>query len=55
MDTGIGLFATHDAVGPAALAQLVEEHGHAALYFPEHSHIPAGRDSPLPGRWRAAT
>jgi probable F420-dependent oxidoreductase len=49
MDTGIGFFATHDAIGPAALARLVEEHGHAALYFPEHSHIPASRASPYPG------
>jgi probable F420-dependent oxidoreductase len=49
MDTGIGFFATHDAIGPAALARLVEDHGHAALYFPEHSHIPASRASPYPG------
>jgi probable F420-dependent oxidoreductase len=49
MDTGIGFFATHDAIGPAALARLVEDHGHAALYFPEHSHIPASRTSPHPG------
>jgi probable F420-dependent oxidoreductase len=49
MDTGIGFFSTHDAIGPAALAALVEEHGHAALYFPEHSHIPARRESPWPG------
>ncbi|MEA2154500.1 MAG: hypothetical protein QOE11_640 [Solirubrobacteraceae bacterium] len=49
MDTGIGFFATHDAIGPGAMARLVEERGHAALYFPEHSHIPASRDSPYPG------
>ncbi|MEA2188976.1 MAG: hypothetical protein QOK16_3987 [Solirubrobacteraceae bacterium] len=48
MDTGIGFFSTHDAIGPAALAGLVEEHGHAALYFPEHSHIPASRETPYP-------
>jgi len=48
MDTGIGFFSTHDAIGPVALARLVEEHGHAALYFPEHSHIPASRESPFP-------
>jgi alkanesulfonate monooxygenase SsuD/methylene tetrahydromethanopterin reductase-like flavin-dependent oxidoreductase (luciferase family) len=48
MDSGIGFFATHDAIGPAAVARLVEEHGHAALYFAEHSHIPASRDSPSP-------
>jgi probable F420-dependent oxidoreductase len=49
MDTGFGYFATHDAVDPAAMAQLVEERGHGALYFAEHTHIPAGRETPWPG------
>src|SRR5919112_5225870 len=49
MDTGIGYFPTHDAVDPAAMARLVEEHGHAALYFAEHTHIPAGRETPYAG------
>jgi probable F420-dependent oxidoreductase len=49
MDTGIGYFATHDAVDPATMARLVEERGHGALYFPEHTHIPASRESPFPG------
>lgn len=48
MDTAVGFFATHDAIGPAALARLVEERGHAALYFPEHSHIPASRATAYP-------
>ncbi len=49
MDTGVGFFATHDAMRPAPLARLVEDHGQTALYFPEHSHIPASRASPYPG------
>ena len=49
MDTGIGYFATHDAVGPGEVARLVEEHGHAAIYFAEHTHIPASRESPYGG------
>jgi probable F420-dependent oxidoreductase len=49
MDTGIGYFATHDAVDPAAMARLVEERGHGALYFAEHTHIPARRDTPWSG------
>jgi probable F420-dependent oxidoreductase len=49
MDTGIGFFATHDAIAPAELARLVEDHGHAALYFAEHSHIPASRATPFSG------
>jgi probable F420-dependent oxidoreductase len=49
MDTGIGYFATHDAVGPGEMARLVEEHGHNAIYFAEHTHIPASRDTPYAG------
>jgi probable F420-dependent oxidoreductase len=28
---------------------LVEEHGHGSLFFAEHTHIPASRESPWPG------
>jgi probable F420-dependent oxidoreductase len=49
MDTGVGFFATHDAMRPAPLARLVEDHGQTALYFPEHSHIPASRETPYSG------
>ncbi|HLN05788.1 MAG TPA: TIGR03619 family F420-dependent LLM class oxidoreductase, partial [Acidimicrobiales bacterium] len=48
MDTGVAMFPTHDAMDPAALARLVEERGHESLFFPEHSHIPASRQSPYP-------
>jgi probable F420-dependent oxidoreductase len=46
MDSGFGYFPTHDAVGPAVLARLVEERGHQALLFTEHTHIPL----PPPGQ-----
>ena len=46
MDTGVAIFPTHYALDPAAVARLVEERGHRALYFPEHTHIPASRESP---------
>jgi probable F420-dependent oxidoreductase len=48
MDSGVGYFATHDAVDPADMARLVEERGHGALLFAEHTHIPASRDTPFP-------
>ncbi len=48
MDFGIGYFPTHDAVSPGAVARLVEEHGHESLFFAEHSHIPASRETPHP-------
>lgn len=49
MDTGIGYFATHDAAGPGEVARLVEEHGHNGIYFAEHTHIPASRETPYVG------
>jgi probable F420-dependent oxidoreductase len=45
MDTGVAYFATHDAVPPGVLARLVEDRGHESLFFAEHTHIPASRDS----------
>jgi probable F420-dependent oxidoreductase len=36
-------------LAPGAVARLVEEHGHESLFFPEHTHIPACRESPWPG------
>ena len=49
MDTGVAIFPTHDAIAPADMARLAEERGHESLFFPEHTHIPASRQSPWPG------
>jgi probable F420-dependent oxidoreductase len=49
METGVAIFPTHDAMDPGAVARLVEARGHESLYFPEHTHIPASRQSPYPG------
>lgn len=49
MDIGVAIFPTHDAIGPAEVARLAEERGHESLFFPEHTHIPAARESPWPG------
>jgi probable F420-dependent oxidoreductase len=48
MDFGIGYFPTHDAVSPGAVARLAEERGFESLFFAEHTHIPASRESPYP-------
>jgi probable F420-dependent oxidoreductase len=48
METGLAVFATHDALDPGGIARLAEERGHDALYFPEHTHIPASRETPHP-------
>jgi probable F420-dependent oxidoreductase len=49
MDTGVAIFPTHDAIPPAEVARLAEERGHESLFFPEHTHIPASRETPYPG------
>jgi probable F420-dependent oxidoreductase len=49
MDFGIAYFPTHDAVRPGTVARVVAEHGHESLFFAEHTHIPASRESPYPG------
>jgi probable F420-dependent oxidoreductase len=49
MDFGVGYFPTHDGIGPGPLARLLEERGQDALFFAEHTHIPASRETPYPG------
>ena len=50
MDAGVAYFPTHDALGPAEIARLVEERGHRWLLWAEHTHIPASRETPWGGR-----
>jgi probable F420-dependent oxidoreductase len=49
MDFGVGYFPTHDGMSPGAVAKFVEERGQSALFFAEHTHIPASRESPWAG------
>jgi probable F420-dependent oxidoreductase len=49
MDAGVAIFPTHDSIAPAEVARLAEERGHESLFFPEHTHIPASRETPYPG------
>jgi alkanesulfonate monooxygenase SsuD/methylene tetrahydromethanopterin reductase-like flavin-dependent oxidoreductase (luciferase family) len=48
MEYGVGYFPTHDGISPGVLASMVEDRGQQALFFPEHTHIPASRESPWP-------
>ncbi|MBV1853902.1 LLM class F420-dependent oxidoreductase [Catellatospora tritici] len=48
MEFGVGYFPTHDGMRPGEVARLVEQRGQDALFFAEHSHIPASRESPYP-------
>jgi probable F420-dependent oxidoreductase len=49
MKFGLTMFPTDYSIAPAALARAAEERGFESLWFPEHSHIPAKRESPWPG------
>src|SRR3954469_16272440 len=49
MEFGVGYFPTHDGMRPGEIARRVEDRGHSALYFAEHTHIPAGRETPWGG------
>jgi probable F420-dependent oxidoreductase len=49
VDFGVGYFPTHNGMSPAAVARMVEERGQESLFFAEHTHIPASRESPYRG------
>ncbi|MEM7017935.1 MAG: LLM class F420-dependent oxidoreductase [Pseudomonadota bacterium] len=46
---GVFMFPTDYAIQPVELAKAVEDRGLDAIFFPEHTHIPASRRSPFPG------
>lgn len=46
---GVTMFPTDYAMDPVSLARAVEERGLDSLFFPEHTHIPASRETPFPG------
>lgn len=49
MDVGVTIFLTDRSIEPARVAVALEERGFAALFVPEHTHIPSSRRSPYPG------
>ncbi len=46
---GITMLATCNTLSPSQLAVEVESRGFDSLWLPEHSHIPASRETPFPG------
>ncbi|HEY7454797.1 MAG TPA: LLM class F420-dependent oxidoreductase [Thermoleophilaceae bacterium] len=48
MDLGLAHFATDYGMDPAELGRKTEERGFESLFFPEHTHIPASRETPHP-------
>ena len=49
MKFGIYIFPTDYSAGPAEIGRAVEERGFESLFFPEHTHIPASRQTQFPG------
>lgn len=49
MDFGLMMFATDESIDPVALGRAAEDAGFESLFLPEHTHIPAARESPWPG------
>ncbi len=48
MKFGVAIFPTEDSQPPGELARMAEERGFESLLFPEHTHIPASRETPYP-------
>jgi probable F420-dependent oxidoreductase len=48
MKFAVGYFPTDEGVDPPTLARMVEERPFESLFFTDHTHIPAGRDTPYP-------
>jgi probable F420-dependent oxidoreductase len=48
MEFGLAIFPTEDVHPPDELARMVEGRGFESLLFPEHTHIPAARQTPYP-------
>lgn len=53
MKIGVVIFPTDKSIQPVELAREVEARGFESLWFPEHSHIPASRETPWGGRKNA--
>jgi len=45
---GLAIFPTQDTPPPDELGRLAEQRGFESLWFPEHTHIPASRQTPYP-------
>jgi probable F420-dependent oxidoreductase len=48
MNFGVAIFPTAEVQDPGMLARMAEERGFESLLFPEHTHIPASRETPYP-------
>jgi probable F420-dependent oxidoreductase len=44
----VGYFPTDDGIDPVTLARMVEDRPFESLFFTDHTHIPAARETPYP-------
>jgi probable F420-dependent oxidoreductase len=49
MQFGLSMFVTDETIAPIELGRAAEETGFEALFIPEHTHIPASRESAWSG------
>ena len=49
MDYGVVMFPTAYSIVPDELARELDERGFESVWFADHTHIPASRESPWPG------
>jgi probable F420-dependent oxidoreductase len=49
MQFGLSMFITDETITPVALGRAAEDAGFDSIFVPEHTHIPASRESPWPG------
>jgi probable F420-dependent oxidoreductase len=49
MQFGLSMFITDETIAPAALGRAAEDAGFESIFVPEHTHIPASRESAWPG------
>ncbi|KJK55454.1 LLM class F420-dependent oxidoreductase [Saccharothrix sp. ST-888] len=49
MKFGVSTFITDQGISPTSLGAALEERAFESLFVPEHSHIPADRQTPYPG------
>lgn len=49
MEIGLHVFSTDLGIGPARVAREAEDRGFAALFLPEHTHIPVMERKDYPG------
>jgi probable F420-dependent oxidoreductase len=48
VDFGIGTITSDDGTDPLELARAAEHHGFESLFVPDHTHVPASRETPFP-------